>query len=290
MQATASFVFSLTLAGALACSSTSAGPATSPGIAGNGSGASSGTANGGGGSSNAAGGANPGGTNPNPGGTNPGMSGNPSGGSVAGGDDAGIGGGGGGGGAGGGPGGGADTGSGGGSAGPVYPPIEECANTPSVDRLTQWTASGEGTTVPATGSILVKQGNDYVGKVQFVGAEWHVVPVLLTNKFGVAVDLTSSSGFTLTYSATADLHMQLRTKSHWGGGDQYATDIPSTGGMVQTKTFSFAEANWKSLFGAPVLSYADTLKDAMGLVFVGNSENTLIVSGLRIGGVIPPCQ
>lgn len=197
------------------------------------------------------------------------------------------------GGTGGGTSGGGATGGSGGAAGagtdPVYPPIEECP-TPSVDRLTQWTASGEGTTVPATGSILVKEGNDYVGKVQFVGAEWHVIPVLIANKFGTAVDLSKASAFTLTYSATADLHVQLRTKSHWSGGDQYATDIPSTGGMVQTKTFSFAEAGWKSLFGAPALSYADTLKEGMGLVFVGNSENTVVFSGLRIDGFVPPCQ
>jgi hypothetical protein len=284
MQATRSLLGSLTLFGALACSSTP-GPATSPGIAGNGSGGGSAGSSSGGDSSGTSGA-----------GTNPGIGGSASGGTASGGTVSGGTGGAGGtntggtGGAAGGTGGAAGGSGGAGGANPVYPPIEECPNTPSVDRLTSWTASGEGTTVPATGSILVKQGNDYVGKVQLVGAEWHVVPVLLTNKFGVAVDLTSSSGFTLTYSATADLHMQLRTKSHWGGGDQYATDIPSTGGMVQTKTFSFAEANWKSLFGAPVLSYADTLKDAMGLVFVGNSENTLIVSGLRIDGVIPPCQ
>jgi hypothetical protein len=181
-------------------------------------------------------------------------------------------------------------GGGGAGGGGDLPPLEECANKPSVDRLTSWSATNEGTMVPASGSILVKEGADYVGKVQFIGAEWHVVPVLIANQFDVTADLSKASGITITYSATSELHVQLRSKSHWSGGDQYATTLPSTSGQKQTKFFSFAEANWKSLFGAPALSFADTLKEGMGLVFVGNSENTLVFYGLRIDGYSPPCQ
>lgn len=184
--------------------------------------------------------------------------------------------------------GGSSGGSGGSTGTPNYPPIEECA-TPSVDRLTQWTR-GEGVFAPASGSLLMKEGADYVAKIQFVGSDWHVLPVLIANKFDVSVDLSKSAGFTLTYSATSDMHVQLRSKSHWSGGDQYAIDIPSTGGAVQTKTFTFAEASWKSIFGPPALSFADTLKEGMGFVFVGNSENTIAFSGLRIDGYVPPCQ
>jgi len=169
------------------------------------------------------------------------------------------------------------------------PPIEECTGTPSVDRFTQWVASGEGTTVPATGSILVKEGEEYVGKVQLVGGGWHVIPVYIKNKFGEALDLSTSSGITLTYSATAELHVQLRSKSHWSGGNQYATTIPSTGGKKETRFFSFAEAGWKSLFGAPELSYPDTLKEGMGLVFVGDGANEVVFYGMRIDGYTPPC-
>jgi len=39
-----------------------------------------------------------------------------------------------------------------------------------------------------------------------------------------------------------------------------------------------------------VLSYADTLKEGMGLVFVGNSANKVEFYGLRIDGFTPPCQ
>ena len=177
-----------------------------------------------------------------------------------------------------------------GAAGAGLPPLEECPNKPSVDRLTNWEASGEGLTVPATGSILVKDGTVYVGKVEFVGTEWHVIPVYIANKFGSTADLSKASGFTLTYSATSDLHVQLRSLSHWSGGDQYATSIPSTGGQKKTQFFSFAETGWKSLFGQPVLSYADTLKEGMGLVFVGNSANMVAFYGLRIDGFTPPCQ
>lgn len=185
----------------------------------------------------------------------------------------------------------AGTSAGGGVGGSgELPPLEECTSKPSVDRLTSWSATNEGTMVPSSGSILVKEGADYVGKVQFIGAEWHVVPVLIANQFDVTADLSKASGITITYSATSELHVQLRSKSHWSGGDQYATTLPSTSGQKQTKFFSFAEANWKSLFGAPALSFADTLKEGMGLVFVGNSENTLVFYGLRIDGYSPPCQ
>jgi hypothetical protein len=169
------------------------------------------------------------------------------------------------------------------------PPIEECKTVPSVDRFTQWVASGEGLTEPKNGSILVKEGDEYVAKVRFVGTEWHVVPVYIANQFGVATDLSQAQGITLTYSATSELHVQLRTKSHWSGGDQYATTIPATNGQKQTRVFSLDAAEWASLFGAPALTYAESLKEGMGLVFVGNSENDVVFYGLRIDGFTPPC-
>lgn len=181
------------------------------------------------------------------------------------------------------------AGSGGGSGGQGLPAIEECQGAPSVDRFTQWIASGEGLTEPKTGSILVKEGDDYVAKVRFIGSDWHVIPVYLANKFGDTVDLTTNKGITLTYSATAELHVQLRSESHWSGGAQYATTIPSTNGQKETRFFSFAEAGWASLFDAPALSYADTLKEGMGLVFVGNSENNVVVYGMRLDSYMPPC-
>ena len=192
--------------------------------------------------------------------------------------------------AGGGGAGGAEGGSGGSGGAGGLPPLEECVGKASIDRLTSWNASGEGLTVPATGSILVEEGGEYVGKVQFVGTEWHVIPVLIANQFGQTVDLSTASGITLTYSATSELHVQLRSESQWSGGNQYATTIPSTGGSKETRFFSFAAAGWQSLFGAPALSYADTLKEGMGLVFVGNSENSVVFYGLRIDGYMPPCN
>lgn len=167
--------------------------------------------------------------------------------------------------------------------------LEECPNRPSVDRYSEWIASGEGTTVPAQGSILVEEGGEYVAKVQMLGAGWHVIPVYIKNKFGETQDLSGSSGITLTYSATADLHVQLRSKSHWDGGEQYATTIPATGGKKVTRVFSFAAPGWKSLFGPPALSFADTLKESMGLVFVANGENQVAFYGIRLDGYTPPC-
>jgi hypothetical protein len=183
----------------------------------------------------------------------------------------------------------AGAGAGGSGGAGDLPPLTECTGKASIDRLTDWQASGEGATLPATGSILVKEGDAYIGKVQFVGADWHVIPVLIANRFGTTADLTASKGMTLTYSATSELHVQLRSSSHWNGGDQYAATIAATAGQKKTLFVPFAATAWASLFGAPQLSYADTLKEGMGLVFVGNSANDVVFYGLRIDGFTPAC-
>src|SRR5690348_3661057 len=85
----------------------------------------------------------------------------------------------------------------------------EC-KTPSIDRYQQWLASGEGTTVPATGSLLVRSGHQYTAKVAFLNDEWHVVVLWLGNQFEAQADLSGSAGFWMTYSATDDLYVQLR--------------------------------------------------------------------------------
>ena len=125
--------------------------------------------------------------------------------------------------------------------------------------------------------------------MQFIGAEWHVVPVLIANQFDVTADLSK---------AAASPHLQRDLRAARAAALQVPLErrrsvrdhVASTSGQKQTSFLSFAEANWKSLFGAPALSFADTLKEGMGLVFVGNSENTLVFYGLRIDGYSPPCQ
>ncbi|WP_370949433.1 hypothetical protein AB5J62_18335 [Amycolatopsis sp. cg5] len=166
----------------------------------------------------------------------------------------------------------------------------ECS-TPSIDRLQQWIASGEGATVPATGSLLVRERDRYAAKVTFVGAEWHVVVVWLGNQFEAQADLSKSSGFWMTYSATDDVYLQLRPASHWSGGDKWLTLVPSTGGKRVTKFFSFAPAKWTFLpeLGKPAYSFASALTEARGFVFVGKTPNKLDFRGLRIDGYRPPC-
>jgi hypothetical protein len=167
----------------------------------------------------------------------------------------------------------------------------ECA-TPSIDRYQQWLASGEGTTVPATGSLLVREGGRYAAEVTFLNAEWHVAVLWLGNQFEAQADLTNSAGFRLTYSATDDLYVQLRPASHWSGGDKWLTLVPSTHGKVVTKFFSFAPRAWTSLpeLGMPTYSFASALTEARGLVFVGKTPNKLDFRGLRVDGYQPPCR
>jgi len=175
-------------------------------------------------------------------------------------------------------------------SGPPPRPACECV-TPSIDRLQQWLASGEGTTVPATGSLLVPEGGKYAAKVTFVNAEWHVVVVWLANQFEAQVELSASAGFWMTYSATDDLYVQLRPASHWSGGAQWLTPVPATGGHIVTRFFSFAPTAWTTLpeLGTPSYSFASALSEARGLVFVGKTANILDFRGLRIDGYQPPC-
>jgi hypothetical protein len=187
--------------------------------------------------------------------------------------------------------GGQTTGADSGVGGAGFPSITECTKA-SVDRLEDWTSSGpaEGTTIPPTGNLLVKEGDHYIAKVQFLNVEWHVCPVYLANQFNGNANLSASSGFQLTYSATADFYVQARPTSHWSGGTQWATKIPSTGGVKKTQFFSFQPASWKSIFDAPTWSLADTLKEVLGFVFVGQDPNTITFYGLRFDGYVPPCQ
>ncbi|MCS7475684.1 hypothetical protein ACFFQW_35375 [Umezawaea endophytica] len=171
----------------------------------------------------------------------------------------------------------------------------EC-RTPSIDRFQQWLASGEGATVPATGSLLtpVREGHGrtgYTARVSFLNAEWHVVVLWLANQFEAQVDLSRSAGFRLTYSATDDVYLQLRPASHWSGGDKWLTLVPSTGGRTVTRFFSFRPEAWTTLpeLGKPTYSFDSALREARGFVFVGKTANELEFRGLRVHGYRPPC-
>ena len=168
----------------------------------------------------------------------------------------------------------------------------ECAS-PSIDRLQQWLASGEGATVPATGSMLVptRGGRDYAARIEFVGAEWHVAVVWLGNEFEAQADLSRSAGFRLTYSATDDLYVQLRPASVWSGGAQWATRIPSTHGRTVTRFFSLRPQAWSFVpeLGEPAHPFATAVGEARGLVFVGQTPNKIEFRGLRIDRYTPPC-
>ena len=168
--------------------------------------------------------------------------------------------------------------------------LQECASAPSIDRITMWTAtSGECVCTPV-GNILTKDGQANVAKVEFMGSDWHVVPVLITNQFGTVADLSAAPGIALTYSATAAFHVQVRAgEPNWSGGDKWAADVPTTAGAKQSLFIPFEASKWASLFGAPALSFSDTLKTVQGLVFVGNTANTVVFYGLRIQGFEPAC-
>jgi hypothetical protein len=172
--------------------------------------------------------------------------------------------------------------------------LQECPR-PSVSRITMWQATGEGTTTPMTGTLLVREGDHYVAREEFLpnagGDPWHVLEILIGNVFDFSVDLTSSSGFTMTYSSTGDLLMQMRPAAHWDGGAQWVTRIPSTGGTTRRATFPFAADQWiVSNLGRPSWTYASALADVRGLLLVGDTTNTIVISELRIDGYTPVCR
>jgi hypothetical protein len=171
-----------------------------------------------------------------------------------------------------------------------YPPIMECP-TASIDRIQYFGASGEGTTVPMGGTLLVKEGTHYVAKEQFLKNEWHVMEVLIGNNFNTQVDLSNSKGFTLTYSSTADLWIQMRPGFHYSGGAQWVIKVPNTAGMVKTQSFSLDAAAWGTIsLGKPTWTYAMARAAVRGFVIVGDMPNVITISGLRIDGYIPMCR
>jgi hypothetical protein len=172
------------------------------------------------------------------------------------------------------------------------PPLAACPR-PSVDHLEIWEAHGGSLRPPVGSNLLVKDGDRYQAKVDFLpGGEWHEIVVPLVNSLSKKTDLTSSKGFTLTYSATAELHVQLRPLSHPHGGDQWTAKLPSTGGAVRELFVPFTPDSWGMLLGTPSFPFSQALRDANFFNFIGppGTANNLVVKGLRIDGFIPPCS
>lgn len=169
-------------------------------------------------------------------------------------------------------------------------PITECTEA-SLDRFQTWrahanVASGGGP------NLLVKRGERYVARMRFPGGVWSEVVVDIANASNVPVDLSASAGFSITYSATANLWMQLRGSVQPHGGDQHVVLLPATGGGVETRTYAFSPDAWtfQPNLGKPTVALAAVLKSALFFDIVGNTANTVEISGLRLAGYSPPCR
>ena len=168
-------------------------------------------------------------------------------------------------------------------------PLTECP-TPSIGRLQQWQAHAN--TVPATGSLLVREGDQYVAKVRFPGGPWSEVVVPIANNEAMTANLTMSKGFTIRYSATADLHVQMRGGIQPHGGDQHVVKLPSTGGETKTLSARFQPEDWTFVpgLGRPRVTLADVVRGATIFDFVGNTANQVVVYSLRFDNYLPPCR
>lgn len=189
----------------------------------------------------------------------------------------------------GGSGGSTTTSSGGEASGSGGASLTEC-DTPSIDRYQQWLASGEGPTIPATGSLLVAEGDGYKAQVEFTSdGEWHVTVLQLGNQYEAQADLSASSGLTITYSSTADFFVQVRPASAWNGGAKWHALLPASEGLITTLTIPFDEAEWFEKLGPPPHTLAEALAEVRGLMFVGNEKNEISITGLTVDGYVPTC-
>lgn len=172
-----------------------------------------------------------------------------------------------------------------------FPPLINC-NSPALDRLTEWNASGEGLTQPATGSLLKVDNGLQSAAISFLQpGQWHVFTVWLANKFEASVDLSASKSILIRYAATKPLYMQLRPAFEWSGGNKWLIELPATGKVVTEQLVPLEAAAWTTLpaLGKPNYEFSRALSAARGLVFVGNGENKVSVYSLRIEGYKPPC-
>jgi hypothetical protein len=177
------------------------------------------------------------------------------------------------------------------SGAPDLPALPAC-RLPSIDHLEIWKAHGGSLRPAAGGSILTQDGGRTIAKVDFVpGGEWHEIVVPIMNSLAKQVNLTASKGFNLRYSATAELHVQLRPLSFSHGGEQWTARLPATGGVVKDLFVSFEPKNWGDLLGPPPFPFSQALRDANFFDFVGQpgTANTFIVHSLRFDGHVPPC-
>jgi hypothetical protein len=170
-------------------------------------------------------------------------------------------------------------------------PLMECAGA-SLDRFQKWLAHALVAGAAPDSSILVAEGNRQVARARFVGGDWSEVVVLLGNATDASIDLGKSSGFDITYSATADLYIELRGTVQLHGGDQHAVTLPATGGMTVTKHVPLDPAAWSfvAALGKPTVAFADVVRTANMFDIVGNTANTVTFSGLRFDNYVPPCR
>ena len=170
-------------------------------------------------------------------------------------------------------------------------PLTECPGA-SIDRLQKWLGHAFLIGSGGDSSILAQESGRYVAKARFMGGGWSEIVVLLGNSADASLDLTKSSGFTIRYSATADLWIEFRGTVHLHGGDQYGVKLPATGGMPVSKFVAFVPGDWAQIPGLdpPTHGFANVLKTANMFDIVGQTANTVAFYGLRFDKYDPVCR
>jgi hypothetical protein len=138
--------------------------------------------------------------------------------------------------------------------------------------------------------VLLDDSGETLASFSFTGSGWGVVAVWLFNTWGDSVDLTSSAGFSVTYSSTAEFFIAMRPAHDWSGGHHYRAAFPATGGETQTVSVSFDAENWEQPDWAEAMEYAPDLADVQGFTITTFDPGNFEFHGLRIDGHSPPCD
>ena len=171
-------------------------------------------------------------------------------------------------------------------------PLTECSPGPSLGRLQIWRAHGN--TVPAPQSnLLVREGDRTVARVRFTAVaapSWSEALLFVTNTAEASRDMRTSAGLTITYSAAAQLGLQIRGTVQRDGGDQHVAILPATGGAIQKRSIRFVPEDWTFLagLGRPRQTLTDVLRTAVLFNFVGQT-NELVVHDIRFDNYVPAC-
>jgi hypothetical protein len=113
--------------------------------------------------------------------------------------------------------------------------------------------------------------------------------LFLSNVREAARDLRTSAGFTVTYSSTAEMFIQLRGTVQRDGGNQYHAVLPATAGAMMKRSVRFVRDDWTFRLGATTQMFTDVLRTAVLFNFISMPANDVTIYDIRFDNYVPAC-